>query len=65
MLIVIVFISYYTKTTLMEKKSMTVDFYGIVDNKEVKDGVTSGRVFVPKSWIGKKVTVLLLEPINE
>jgi len=49
----------------MEKKSMTIDFYGIVDHKEVKNGVSSGRIFVPKSWIGKKVTVLLLEPINE
>lgn len=49
----------------MEKRSMTIDFYGIVDHKEVKDGVTSGRVFVPKSWIGKKVTVLLLDPIEE
>jgi len=49
----------------MQKKSITIDFYGIVDGKEVKDGVTSGRVFVPKSWIGKKVTVLLMEPLEE
>lgn len=49
----------------MGEKTATIRYYGIVDDKEVKDGVTSGRVFVPKSWIGKKVTVLLLEPPEE
>lgn len=31
---------------------------------EVKNGGNSGRIFVPKSWTGKKVMVLLLEPIE-
>jgi putative transposon-encoded protein len=46
----------------MERRSMTVNFYGMVD-RDVKDGVTSGRVFVPKAWIGKKVGVYLLEEL--
>ena len=49
----------------MEKRTLTVDFYEMVDKKDVKDGVTSGRVFVPKSWIGKRVMVLLLDPVEE
>ncbi len=30
----------------------------------VKPSGNSGRVYLPKDWIGKKVKVLLLEPIN-
>ncbi len=30
--------------------------------KEVKTSGNSGRVFVPKTWEGKKVVVILLEP---
>lgn len=35
--------------------------YAAID-KEVKGGTTSGRVFVPLSWVGKKVKVILLDP---
>jgi len=31
----------------------------------VKNGGNSGRIFVPKAWTGKKVLVLLLEPLEE
>ncbi len=49
----------------MVKRSMTIEFYGLADQKEVTDGKSSGRVFVPKSWIGKKVAVFLLEPLAD
>ena len=29
--------------------------------KKVADGGTSGRVYVPKKWVGKKVAIVLLE----
>jgi len=34
-------------------------------DKDVKSGTSSGRIFVPKSWSGKKVRVILLEPLEE
>ena len=34
-------------------------------DKDVKSGTSSGRTFVPKSWAGKKVRVILLEPLEE
>jgi putative transposon-encoded protein len=34
-------------------------------NKTVTDSGTSGKVYVPKAWIGKKVQVLLIEPVNQ
>jgi len=34
-------------------------------DKDVKSGTSSGRIFVPKSWAGKKVRVILLEPLEE
>ena len=38
--------------------------YQMLD-KEAKVQSNSGAVYVPKSWIGKKVRVLLLEPIQD
>jgi putative transposon-encoded protein len=35
-----------------------------VIEKTVKPSGNSGRIYVPKEWVGKKVKVLLLEPIN-
>jgi putative transposon-encoded protein len=37
--------------------------YATVD-REVKNGGNSGRIFVPKAWAGKKVQVVLLEPLE-
>jgi hypothetical protein len=36
--------------------------YGIIE-RGVFEGKSSGRIFVPKAWIGKKVKVVLIEPI--
>jgi hypothetical protein len=33
--------------------------------KTAKNGGDSARVFVPKSWAGKKVVAILLEPIDK
>lgn len=33
--------------------------------KEVKNSGNSGRVFVPKTWSGKKVAIILLDTIEE
>lgn len=48
------------------KKPITVtyDCYESIE-KEVRNGGNSGRVFVPKSWAGRKVRILLMEPIEE
>jgi len=48
----------------MKSYSVTLDAYGTVE-KEVRDGGNSGRVFVPKGWIGKKVRIYLVEPVEE
>ena len=45
---------------LMEVKT---ECYQVVD-KEVKVQSNSGAIYVPKSWVGKKVRVLLLEPLT-
>ena len=36
-----------------------------VIEKVVKSSGNSGRVYVPKEWIGKRVKVLLLEPLSD
>jgi len=33
-------------------------------DRVVKPSGNSGRIYLPKNWVGKKVKVLLLEPIN-
>lgn len=33
--------------------------------KKVKSAGSSGRIYVPKGWVGKKVKVLLLEALEE
>ncbi len=48
------------------KKPITVtyDCYETIE-KEVRNGGHSGRVFVPKSWAGRRVRILLMEPTEE
>lgn len=33
--------------------------------KVVKSGGNSGRVYVPKEWMGKRVKILLMEPLDD
>jgi len=48
----------------MQKLSHNFEFYGMIE-KEAADGGNSARIYVPKSWQGKKCVVLLLEPLEE
>ena len=48
----------------MEKQEFKFTGYAFIQ-KEVKNAGDSGRVFVPKAWAGKKVVVILTEPIEE
>lgn len=36
-----------------------------VTEKVVKSGGNSGRVYLPVKWKGKRVKILLLEPLDE
>jgi putative transposon-encoded protein len=47
-----------------EQMKIEVQAYQIVE-KKVKASGNSGRVYVPKEWVGKKVKVFLLEPVTE
>lgn len=39
------------------------EYYEVME-KEVGRSENMGRIYVPKEWVGKKVKVLLLEPIT-
>ncbi len=43
-----------------EQMEVKVTAYQVIE-KTVKSSGNSGRVYVPKDWIGKKVKVFLLE----
>ena len=38
--------------------------YQVIE-KIVKSGENSGRVYVPVDWIGKRVKILLVEPLED
>lgn len=48
----------------MNKMKVETDCFQVMD-KEVKAQTSAGVVYVPKAWVGKRVRVLLLEPIEE
>ena len=47
-----------------EQMKVEVQAYQVIE-KTVKASGNSGRVYVPKEWVGKKVKVFLLEPASE
>jgi putative transposon-encoded protein len=47
----------------MKPIKISVEGYEVIE-KVVKEGGNSGRIYVPKSWIGKKVKIILLEPLE-
>lgn len=49
----------------MERELMEIKInaYQIIE-KTVKPSGNSGRVYVPIDWVGKKVKVVLLEPLQ-
>lgn len=48
----------------MEKFEITIGGYDIREKKVTKSG-NSGHAMVPNSWIGKRVKIILLDPIEE
>lgn len=42
---------------------VTTRAYEVVE-KKVKSSGNSGRVYLPKDWIGKKVKILLIETVD-
>ncbi len=40
---------------------ITLDAYQVIE-KVVKPGGNSGRVYVPKEWVDKRVKIILMEP---
>ena len=49
---------------MAQEMRVTVDAYQVLE-KTVKASGNSGRVYVPKEWVNKKVKVMLLEPLND
>jgi putative transposon-encoded protein len=49
---------------MSQEMKIEITAYQIIE-KTVKQSGNSGRVYVPVEWIGKKVKVALLEPIDE
>ena len=47
-----------------EQMKIEVQAYQVIE-KTVKSSGNSGRVYVPKEWVGKKVKVFLLEPVSQ
>ncbi|MBN1194696.1 MAG: DUF2080 family transposase-associated protein [Methanomicrobiaceae archaeon] len=47
----------------MKPYTVTIEAYGTAE-KVVANGGNSGRVFLPKAWVGRQVKVLLLEDIE-
>ena len=41
-----------------------VEAYQVIE-KVVKSSGNSGRVYVPVDWIGKRVKILLIEPLDQ
>jgi len=40
-----------------------LEAYQVIE-KIVSTGGNSGRVYVPKEWIGKRVKIVLIEPLD-
>jgi putative transposon-encoded protein len=47
----------------MRKIKVTLEGYEVLE-KVVKEGGNSGRIYLPKSWVGKRVKVVLLDPLE-
>ncbi len=46
-----------------EQMKIEVQAYQVIE-KTVRASGNSGRVYVPKEWVGKKVKLFLLEPVT-
>lgn len=48
---------------MTEPMKITLDAYQVIE-KVVKSGGNSGRVYVPREWVDKRVKIILMEPVN-
>ena len=48
----------------MEKVDVTVSGYEVREKTVTKTG-NSGHVMLPVSWVGKRVQIVLLDPVEE
>ena len=48
----------------MTKFEMNVEGHAFLE-KTVSSNQNTGRVYVPKEWIGKKVLIVLKEPLDD
>ena len=49
--------------TIGHKMKIEVEGFEVTE-KLVKEAGNSGRVYVPKDWINKRVKIVLLEPVD-
>jgi hypothetical protein len=49
----------------MPEFSVTATAYGVEEKVPAKSGPRASHVYLPIEWIGKKVMILLLEPLDE
>jgi len=47
---------------MAEPMRISLDAYQVIE-KVVRAGGNSGRVYVPKEWIDKRVKIVLVEPL--
>ncbi len=48
----------------MDKVELTISGYEVREKTVTKTG-NSGHVMVPVSWVGKRVKIILLDPVEE
>ncbi len=49
---------------MQDEMKVVVQGYQVLEKKVRKNG-TSGRIYLPKEWVDKKVKIVLLEPASE
>jgi putative transposon-encoded protein len=47
----------------MDKRTVTVEGYEMLDKVVAKSG-NSGYIYAPARWVGKRVVVILTEPLD-
>lgn len=48
---------------MTEPMRISLDAYQVIE-KVVKAGGNSGRVYVPREWVDKRVKIILMEPLD-
>ncbi|WP_143763406.1 DUF2080 family transposase-associated protein [Methanothrix harundinacea] len=48
---------------MTDPMKITLDAYQVIE-KVVKAGGNSGRVYVPREWVDKRVKIILMEPAS-